>query len=304
MRCAWHDRPSVPQADVLTGGTLGSLLDAGAARLRATGVRDARRQAVALWAAVTGASPGALWLARDRPPAVGLERLWCAAVDRLASGEPLAYVAGSAGFRTLELAVDPRVLIPRPETEGLVDLVLAWGRASFGAGCWGTVVDVGTGSGCVALSLAVEGAFGRVLGVDASPGALDVAAGNIERVRPPVPVDLLCGDLLEPLAEGRVTAIVANPPYVAEEEAAALPAGVREYEPYEALFSPEAGSWHTRRLLAAARTRLMAGGLVALEIDSRRAGRAVEIAAACGWRNAEVRRDLFGRDRYLLATKE
>jgi len=290
--------------DAVAGGTLGRLLDDGAARLRAAGLAEPRREAMALWAALAGTSPGDAWLARDGMTTPDLEMRWRTAIDRLASGEPMAYAAGIAGFRALTLDVDSRVLIPRPETEGLVDLVLAWGRATHGGASWGTAVDVGTGSGCIALSLAAEGRFGLVVGVDRSSGALAVAARNAGRALPPVAVEFVQGDLLDGFASGRLTAIVANPPYVAETEMAVLPDAVRAHEPHLALQSPEGGLWHTRRLLAAAADRIAPGGLVALEIDSRRGDRVLEIAAACGWRNAEVRRDLFGRDRYLLATKE
>lgn len=284
--------------------TLGAQLDAAAGRLRAAGAHDPRRQAALLWSAVAGGTPGNAWLRRDQIPPAGLEGPFEALVERVIAGEPLAYVVGTAGFRSLEVAVDRRVLIPRPETEGLVALVLEWGHRTFGDATWGVAADVGTGSGCIALSLAVEGRFERIVATDVSGDALALAAANRDRVRPIIPVELRRGAFLAPLAGERCTAIVSNPPYVAEAEFAALPPAVREHEPREALVSPEHGGYHARRLLEDARDHLVPGGVLALEIDARRAPAVVAHARAAGWRNVAVHRDLFGRDRYLLAIKE
>ena len=294
----------MPPSETVGDVTLGALLDAAAERLRTAGLSGARRQATLLWSAVAGLSPGNTWLARDRRPTPAQEAPFLRLVDRLVAGEPMAYVLGTAGFRTLDLAVDRRVLIPRPETEGLVAFVLGWGRRTFGERTWGVAADIGTGSGCIALSLAVEGRFERIVATDVSREAIAVAAGNRDRVRPPVPLDLRLGAFLEPLAGERVTAIAANPPYVAEREVTDLPAAVRDHEPRGALVSPEEGLYHVRRLLEEAGEVLVPGGLLAVEIDARRSGAVAARARAAGWRNAVVRRDLFGRDRYLIAIKE
>jgi release factor glutamine methyltransferase len=125
----------VPPSEAVGGiTTLGALLDEAAGRLRAAGAPDARRQAALLWSVLAGGTPGDVWLRRDLEPAASVEGPFQALVGRLLAGEPLAYVAGTAGFRTLELTVDRRVLIPRPETEGLVALVLEWGDRTFGDG--------------------------------------------------------------------------------------------------------------------------------------------------------------------------
>ena len=294
----------MPPSETVGDLPLGVLLDTAAARLRSAGIPDARRQATLVWSAVAGVSPGDTWLGRDRRPTASLEAPFLSLLDRLVAGEPIAYVVGATGFRTLELAVDRRVLIPRPETEGLVALVLDWGRRTIGDKAWGVAADIGTGSGCIALSLAVEGRFERIVATDLSLEALAVAAGNRERVQPPVPVELRHGAFLEPLTGEPVTVIAANPPYVAEAEVSELPAVVRDHEPRGALVSPEQGLYHLRRLLEEARDHLRPGGLLAVEIDSRRAAPVVERARAAGWRNASVRRDLFGRERFLIATKE
>jgi len=168
---------------------------------------EARREATLLWAAVTGASPGEVWLRRDRaaPPEVARFR---DAVARRASGVPFAYAVGRVSFRRLELRLDPRALIPRPETEGLVDLVLDWardaGKREGARGKGGVVADIGTGCGCIALSLALEGTFDRVIAVERCSEAAALACENVALVRPPVPVEVRVGDLLAPLAGERL----------------------------------------------------------------------------------------------------
>ena len=265
---------------------------------------EARREATLLWAAVTGASPGEVWLRRDRaaPPEVARFR---DAVARRASGVPFAYAVGRVSFRRLELRLDPRALIPRPETEGLVDLVLDWareaGKRKRGRGKGGVVADIGTGCGCIALSLALEGTFDRVIAVERCSEAAALACENVALVRPPVPVEVRVGDLLAPLAGERCGAVVANPPYLTDQEYAAVDASVRLFEPRAALVSGPDGLDATRALLVGAQRVLEPGGLLALEIDERRADAVRALARASGWTRVVVREDLFGRPRYALA---
>ena len=217
--------------------------------------------------------------------------------------EPRAYAEGVAGFRLLELLVDRRVLIPRPETEGLVERVLAWSRGRWGSGEWGTVLDLGTGSGCIALSLAAEGRFARIVATDVSPEALEVARLNAARVGPDPEPEFRLGSLFEPVAGERFDVIVSNPPYIAEPEYAELDPSVRDFEPRLALLSGPDGLTHTRAILQRAGDHLMPGGLLALEVDSRRADQSADIARA-SWQEVRVERDVFDRPRYLLARKE
>jgi release factor glutamine methyltransferase len=287
-------------------------LDQGARRLGRAGLADARREARALWAAVAGVTPGDVWLARDRDAPEVLAARFRDSVERRASGVPFAYAVGRVSFRRLELKLDRRALIPRPETEGLVDLVLDWTRRLQRAtgnvqrgggdvGTWGVAADIGTGSGCLALSLAVEGSFDRVIAVERSAEAAALARENVALVAPSVPVDVREGDLLGPLAGERCRLIVSNPPYLTAQEYAELDPGVRAFEPREALVSGADGLEATRALLATARSLLERGGLLALEIDERRASMVEELARAHGWRPS-IHRDLFGRERYLLAS--
>src|SRR3989449_3997702 len=257
-----------------------------------------------LWAAVAGGGtkPGDVWLQRDREPGAQLLEQFWHAVEQRSSGVPFAYAVGRTGFRTLELKLDARALIPRPETEGLVDLVLREaGMRDAGCGRRGVVADIGTGCGCIALSLAVEGPFERVIAVERSAEAAGLARENVALVRPAVPVDVREGDLLASLAGERYRAIVSNPPYLTEAEYAALDPAALQFEPREALVSGADGLTATRALLAGARALLEPGGVRAPRRHERRARQLRAAALRHGWSQVAVYDDLFGRPRFLLA---
>ncbi len=266
------------------------------------GIESARLDVEHLLAHVLGMSRLELYLAFERPlEPEELARFKPLLLDR-AKRRPLQYVLGTAAFRELELEVDERVLIPRPETEELVEAVLArvreWGRSGL------SVLDVGTGSGAIALSLALEGPFGRVVGSDRSADALELARRNAARLGlERVHLDWREGDLLEVVAEGeRFDVLVSNPPYVGENEVGALEPEVREWEPREALVAPRAGLELLVRLVEGAPAVLAPGGLLALELG---AGQAAEIEGAVratpGLGAPVVLRDLSRRDRILIA---
>jgi release factor glutamine methyltransferase len=164
--------------------------------------------------------------------------------------------------------------------------------------------DLGTGCGCIALSLAVEGRFERVLAVEHSAEAAALAVENVALVDPPVPVDVRIGEWLAPLAGQRCRAIVSNPPYLTEAEYDELDPAVRLFEPRGALVSGGDGLDATAALLAGALPLLEPGGVVALEIDERRAEAVRALARRHGWTTAAVHNDVFGRPRYLLARLE
>ena len=151
-------------------------LEEAVGRLARSGLHSPRREATTLWAAVAGSetTPGDVWLRRDQQPPPELAERFSQAVERRSRGVPSAYAVGRVGFRTLDLKLDARALIPRPETEGLVDLVLRWTRGTAGEGGRGkrgVVADIGAACGCIALALAIEGDFERVIAIERSPGA-------------------------------------------------------------------------------------------------------------------------------------
>jgi release factor glutamine methyltransferase len=224
------------------------------------------------------------------------------AARRRAAGAPFAYAVGQAAFRFLNLAVDERVLIPRPETERLVDLVLARPQAQAG----GVAADIGTGSGAIALALAAEGRFRHVIATDVSMDALVVAAHNRQAAAGSLraPVELRAGSDLSPITDASVDVLVANPPYIAYDEMPGLPRLVRDWEPTHALCCSEQGLHVTAAIVADAPRVLKTGGLLALEVDSRRAGVVARLVATTeAFLDAQILPDYTGRERFVLAVR-
>lgn len=262
------------------------------------GFADARLNAELLLAGTLGLKRLDLYLQFDRPLRADELADFRARLLRRAKREPLQYIAGDAHFRELRLRVDRRVLIPRPETEVLVGEVLAWSRGREAL----SAVDVGTGSGAIALSLAAEGPFARVLATDASEEALALARENHLAAAPDAPVEFRLGRSYAPLAGERFDVVVSNPPYIAEHERESLDAQVRDWEPALALFGGESGLEVIEELVAGAPAHLKPGGLLALEIGAGQAARVQELVRATGaFAEPEVRRDLAGRDRIIRA---
>lgn len=274
--------------------TVGDALEAAASVLRSAGIDEPRREAERLWGGLRREGPSAAILARDEPIASADDRAFAEAIRRRGAGEPLAYVTGWCGFRFLELRTDRRALIPRPETEMLVDALLH--RVSSG-----TVADIGTGTGCLALSLLTEGRFARVIAIDSAPAALELARENATLLGA-VP-HFICGELGTALAADSCDAIISNPPYLTDAEHAALAPGVRDWEPSSALASGPDGMRETRAILADGLRAVRPGGWIALELDASRAQLSAACASSAGWTKVSVTNDLFGRERYLLAQR-
>jgi release factor glutamine methyltransferase len=214
---------------------------------------------------------------------------------RQALGIPSQYVDGVAGFRYLDLRCDARALIPRPETEGLVDLALGLRRT-------GRALDLGTGSGCIALALASEGKYDEVIGVDLSGEALALAREN--SAVSAVSVRWVKGNWVDPVRDERFDLVVSNPPYIATDELAGLDPSVRDWEPWLALDGGQDGLRATERILRDVPAVLAPAGVLVLELDSRRAGESAALALSQGWIDVSITRDSFGRDRYLTARRE
>ena len=294
------DRAAAGEAPATVRALLGEL----AARLTsAAEVERPEREARELLAAVLAVPQPWVSLNPDAAIEPDGRRRALAAAEKRRRGAPLAYCVGTAAFRHLTLEVDERVLIPRPETEQLIDIVLS----AAGAGSGGIAVDVGTGSGAIALALASEGDFERIIALDVSLDALAVARRNAELLRDELrtPVEFRNGSLLTPLGGLRVRLIVSNPPYIAHAETGALPASVRDWEPPIALLSGGRGLGATARLVREAAQRLVPGGALVLETDSRRALAVGELADAhpC-FMGVEVIDDLAGRPRFVVARRK
>ncbi len=283
-----------------TATTVASGLLSGAARLLQAGVKDHRQEAVRIWADLRDQSPAEAWLLRHDPISGVDHARFSDAVDRRCAGEPVQYITGKAAFRHLTLDVDSRVLIPRPETEGLVDIVLEWTTQHTGPAA-PRVLEIGVGSGCIILSLAVEGNFAGLVGTDDSQDALAVAEANRAKICQEKTIEFRRGSFFAPVRGEKFDVLISNPPYVSAHEYTRLDSGVRNFEPREALVSGETGLRHTQTICEGAPDIISPGGLVVLEIDARRHHESLAIAHAAGLTPAEIRKDLFGRHRYLIA---
>ena len=279
-----------------------ALLDAAVDRLTEAGVEHARRTAEWIVEEATGASRADLIARPDAAVEPAEATLVARYVTRRAAGEPVQYVLGHADFYGLRLAVTPDVLIPRPETEEVVEEALR--RLRGAKAPW--VLDVGTGSGAIALAVKHERPDAEVFAVDVSPGALSVAADNADRLG--LAVTFVEADALRPAFAEDVPPtfdlVVSNPPYVPEAERAGLQREVRDHEPGAALFVPDADPLVFYRALAGhAQQLLRPGGWLVAETHAD-LGRAVgQLWAEAGLDGVEVLPDLARRDRIAVAQR-
>ncbi|HLY42109.1 MAG TPA: peptide chain release factor N(5)-glutamine methyltransferase [Terracidiphilus sp.] len=223
-------------------------------------------------------------------------------VDRRAKGEPIQYITGECEFYGLPFRVTPDVLIPRPETEHLVEKVGEF-APRFRAP---RILDVGTGSGCIAISIAHDWGDADITAVDISDRALEIARGNAKRIGFAEHIRFLQGDLLAPVAGKRFEIIVSNPPYVPNTDRALIAVEVREYEPAVALFAGADsvdGLDIYRRLIPAAFDALVPGGFIALEIGFTQADSVRALLSARGFTAIETTPDLQGIPRVLTAQR-
>jgi release factor glutamine methyltransferase len=280
------------------GHTVLSVLKGAEQWLQKRNVDAPRRSAELLLGHVLGMSRLQLYLAHDRPLDERERTAMRGLLQRRGHGEPVAYLLGSWSFRGLELAVSPAVLIPRPETEELVSLALE--RAPQGA----RVLDLGTGSGAIAIALAVERPDLAVVAVDTSQNALAVAAANVQRHGVAARVALRRGSWWEPIAaDERFDLVVANPPYIDPAAPVGLADDVKNFEPPLALYSAAGDPASCYRAIAAG----LAGHLVPDGWIVTEAGlAAVAAARACfaatpGLAAVDVLADLSGAPRFVVA---
>ncbi len=258
-----------------------------------------RRSAEWLMSAATGLSRVEIYAFFDRPLSHEERVALRESVRRRSTGEPLQYVTGEVAFRHIVLQVRPGVLIPRPETELLVGEVLS-ALDPVGSPM---VIDLCTGSGCIALSVAHEHNGARVHATDVSPEAVQIARENAVRLGLAERVSVEQGDLFSPVPielRGRVDVVVANPPYIPTRDVPDLPAQVAGFEPHLALDGGPDGLVVFRRILAESRLWLAGGGLLAVELDERTVRIAAEEAQEW-YEDVSVIVDLAGRDRIVTA---
>ena len=264
------------------------------------GVESGRLNAEHLLACVLGMDRLQLYLHFDRPLTAGELSRFKPLLRRRAAREPLQYVMGSAAFRHLELAVEPGVAIPRPETEYLIDVVSgAAGRDRV----FDSALDVGTGSGCIAIALADEGLARAVTATDVSEDAIGIARRNAA-ASGRAEIDFRPGSLFDPVRDMTFDLVLSNPPYLTDEEWNAAQPEVREWEPRLAMVADDGGMAVIRDLIGGLKEVLRPGGWVGFEVGSARAHTVAGLLRErTGWAGVAVHRDLAGRPRYVLATR-
>jgi release factor glutamine methyltransferase len=277
-----------------TDATVAHALDHATGQLSNAGCPDPRVDSELLLAHVLQTTRAGLYAESRRELTADEERELRSLLDRRARREPLAYVLGEWGFRRLALRVDARVLVPRPETEVVVERCLALLAGTYEP----RVLDVGTGSGAIALSIADEHRGARVTGIDSSPDALEVARENA--LLTGLDVELTAGDLFRGLPGASWDLVVSNPPYVSPAEIELLEPEVRDWEPRAALVADGATEAVARSALAVLRS----GGALVLEVSASSAGNVADLLGGLGFGDVRVTRDLAGRERVVEGLRQ
>lgn len=280
---------------------LSEAITEGAARLEHSSVAEARRTAGVLLCHLLEIERTHLLTRSNESISQANYELFLRLVDRRAAGEPLQYITGHQEFYGLDFIVTPDVLIPRPETEFLVERVLKLIEESKQSSP--LIVDVGTGSGCIAVSVAVNATHARVLATDVSQSSLDIAMKNAAKHEVRDRIEFLAGDLLAPLAgrdlEGAVDILATNPPYVNARSVGHLQPEVRDWEPHAALLGGPEGLDFYRRLFEDTTGYLKPDGFMVIEIGYDQFAAIEELSAAYSWQILDVTRDLQGFPRTL-----
>ena len=268
--------------------TVGEVLRRATEFLAGKGVESPRLDAEHLLGKALGLSRVELYMHHDRPLDDAERDAYRELIRRRGEREPLAYVLGEWGFRRLTLTTDRRALVPRPETEVVVERCLALLN-----GGTPRVLDVGTGTGAIALAIADEHPGAKVRALDVSPDALALARENAERTG--LEIELVQGDLVGGLGEREYDLVVSNPPYIAQEEIPTLQPEVRDWEPRLATVA----GGHTAQIAEHALDALVPGGHLVLEVADTRAEGVAELLERLGYEDVAVTEDLAGRDRIV-----
>ncbi len=296
--------PLTPSLESHMSDTCLDILNQAVQKLRSEGVDRPRTNAELLLAAVLNVKKIDLYLNRDRIlTSRQIEKFNQFLRERI-SGRPLQYILGSTEFFGLEFEVNERVLIPRPETEILVETIIENIRGVLQP----RIVDLGTGSGAIGISLAKSLKNSFVFATDISAQALKVAEKNARRHGVDEQIEFGQGDLFEPLKdknlEGTVDCVVSNPPYVSEEEFNNLPREVSDYEPIVALKTDEEGTSFHRKMIENCLDFLNESGILAVEVGLGQAAKVTDlIRGRKGFRRAEIKKDLGGIERIVLGRR-
>jgi release factor glutamine methyltransferase len=294
----WSETP----AGTSPAATAADLLRHASSALAAAGIVSARLDAEVLLASACGIGRATLCARLREPVAASSSRRFAAMLGRRAAREPLQYIVGHQEFWSLDFTLTPDVLIPRPETEILVEETLRELRRRGRTSAPTSLCDVGTGSGCVAVALARELPRATLYALDLSPAALRVAALNVRRHGVAGRVQLVVSDLFAAVAGVRFDAIVANPPYVASADVLGAQPELR-WEPRTALDGGADGLAVIGRLLRDAGAQLAPGGVLVMEIGAAQAEGVTVLARAAGWADVSIRTDYAGLPRVVVAER-
>ena len=265
------------------------------------GIENARLQSELIFAGTLHCRRLDLYLQFERPLTQEETDLLRERILRRAKHEPAQYILGDTDFRNLTLKCDPRALIPRPETEELVGFVLEKINRHNPNGAPARILDLGTGTGAIALSLATERPETQVVAVDKSADALALARENHAGIDPAPAVEFLQSNWFENVS-GSFDVIVSNPPYLTQSEWECAQPEVRDHEPISALVAENAGISDLEKILSDARKHLLPGGFIALETGIAQHEALAKIALSCGFSGTESLTDLSGRPRFFFAT--
>ena len=281
-------------------------LDQAASALSRAGIESARLDAEVLLADALGVTRDRLYPDYDAPLTADRHERFCSLVGRRCRREPVAYLTGRREFWSLDFLVTPAVLVPRPETELLVETAVGLIGETPTLDLGFRILELGTGSGAIAVSLAREKPAAEIWATDISPAALEVARANASRHAVADKIHFCAGDLFEAVSDRRefFSMIVSNPPYVPSDEFDRLPRDVRDFEPRIALDGGSDGLDFYRRIVRAGRLYLASSGLVLFEIGEDMADEVVRLFADAGcYTLARVYQDYSGRDRVVSARK-
>jgi release factor glutamine methyltransferase len=280
------------------------ILNQAAEKLRLAGIDRPRTNAELLLGAVLNKNKVDLYLDKDRVLTSDEIEKFNHYIKERISHRPVQYIIGTVEFFGLEFKVDERVLIPRPETETLVEVVIEQLANKENP----KIIDLGTGSGAIAISLATNLKSPFIYATDVSRDALEVAKENALRNKVESQIEFLCGDLFEPLKnknlKGQIDCVVSNPPYVSKNELEALPKEIKDYEPVVALESERDGLFFHKKIIESSFDFLKKGGLLALETAFGQAGKVADLIRQSGnFSNIKIIKDLGGIDRVVKAIK-
>lgn len=291
--------PRVSEA-VAKSWTVAALLDWTRGHFDRSGVESPRLCAEILLAAAMGCERIELYTRHDQAPATEILDRFRDHVRRAADGEPIAYLIGHKEFFSQRFEVTSDVLIPRPDTEVLVERVIDLVRRDPALR---RIVDIGTGSGCIALSLARHLPEAEISASDISEAALAVARRNAEKLGLAARVDFRAGDLTAPWSDRDFDVLVTNPPYIGLSEKSGLPRNVRDFEPHLALFAGDDGLQTLRRIATEAASLLAPGGHLLCEIAWNQADAVRDLLTAAGWHDMVAYRDAARHERVLHARR-